>query len=196
MLGVHVTAKTLACFLTTPKIKKLLLTRQMLDEWKHSQVFSDRVRELGGDAELTHYTPSHGDWELYYGTYKWSHPVELVGSLHCTEEVMIVAMFKTLVDTRRLLVDERTAAVIRKQILADDAQALDSLVDPETAKRLEEDVIPDEGQHIRYGRVILERFATSKELQQMALHVRQQKMAALKVSHGDLVDRVLAHEQH
>ena len=94
----------------------------------------------------------------------------------------------------RLLVDERTAAVIREQILADDAQALDSLVDPETARRLEEDVIPDEGQHIRYGRVILERYATSAEVQQMALHVQHRKMAALQVSHGDLVDRVLAYD--
>src|SRR5207302_2772134 len=115
------------------------------------------------------------------GTYNWSHPVELVVSLQCTGEVMITEMFKTLVDPKRLLVDERTAAVIREQILADDAQPLDSLVDPETARRLEEDVIPDEGQHIRYGRVILERYAMSAEVQQMALHVQQRKMAALQV---------------
>ncbi len=194
MVGVHVSAKTLALLPDDAQDLKLLLTRQMLEEWKHSQVFSDRVRALGGDGELTHYTPSHGDWELYYGTYKWNHPVELVASLQCTGEVMITVMFKTMVDPKRLLVDERTAAVIRDQILADDAQALESLVDPETAKRLQEDVIPDEGQHIRYGRLILERVATSKELQHRALHVQQQKMTALEVSHGDLVDRVLAHE--
>ncbi len=194
MLGVHVPAKALVLLPDDAQDMKLLLTRQMLDEWKHSRVFSDRVRELGGDDELTHYTPTHGDWELYYGTYKWSHPVELMTSLNCTGEVMITAMFKVLANPRRLLVDERTAAVIRQQILADDAQALESLVDPETAKRLEEDVIPDEGQHIRFGRMILERFATSPELQHRALHVQQQKMAALKVSHGDLVDRVLARD--
>ena len=194
MVGVHVPAKTLALLPDDTQDLKLLLTRQMLEEWKHSQVFSDRVRALGGDGELTHYTPSHGDWELYYGTYKWDHPIELVAALQCTGEVMITTMFKVMVDPKRLLVDERTAAVIREQVLADDAQALESLVDPETAKRLEEDVIPDEGQHIRYGRVILERFATSPELQQMALHVQEQKMAALKISHGNLVDRVLARE--
>jgi hypothetical protein len=194
MIGVHVPAKALALLPDDAQDLKLLLTRQILEEWKHSQVFSSRVREMGGDDELTHYTPSHGDWELYYGTYKWSHPVELMTSLNCTGEVMITEMFKVMVDPRRLLVDERTAAVIREQILADDPQALDSLVDPETAKRLEEDVIPDEGQHIRFGRVILERYTTSEELQDMALHVQQQKMNALKVSHGDLVDRVLAHQ--
>ena len=193
MLGVHVPAKTLALLPDEAQDLKLLLTRQLLEEWKHSRVFAERVRELGGDDELTRYTPSHGDWELYYGTYNWGHPVELVTSLQCTGEVMITEMFKVLVDPRRLLVDERTAAVIREQVLADDPEALESLVDPETAKRLEDDVIPDEGQHIRFGRVILERFATTPELQQMALHVQQVKMDALQVSHEDLVDRVLAH---
>jgi hypothetical protein len=194
MLGVHVPAKALALLPDDAQDLKLLLTRQMLEEWKHSRVFSERVRALGGDDELTHYTASPGDWELYHGTYDWSHPVELVTSLNCTGEVMITTMFKVLVDPKRLLVDERTADVIREHILAEDEQALDSLVDAETAKRLEEDVIPDEGQHIRYGRVILERYATSAEVQRMALHAQQQKMTALKVSHGDLVDRVLAHE--
>ncbi|HTD45812.1 MAG TPA: hypothetical protein VK881_00945 [bacterium] len=194
MIGVHVPAKTLALLPDDAQDLKLLLTRQLLEEWKHSQVFAERVRALGGDGDLARYTPTPGDWELYYGTYNWSHPVELVVSLQCTGEVMITEMFKTLVDPKRLLVDERTAAVIREQILADDAQALDSLVDPETARRLEEDVIPDEGQHIRYGRVILERYAMSAEVQQMALHVQQRKMAALQVSHGDLVDRVLAYD--
>lgn len=194
MIGVHVPAKALILLPDDAQDLKLLLTRQMLDEWKHSQVFSTRVRELGGDDELAHYTPSLGDWELYHGTYNWSHPVELMTSLNCTGEVMITEMFKLLVNPRRLLVDDRTAAVIREQILADDPRALESLVDPETAKRLDEDVIPDEGQHIRFGRVILERYATSTELQDMALRVQQRKMAALKVSHGDLVDRVLARQ--
>ncbi len=40
--------------------------------------------------------------------------------------------------------------------------------------------------------MILDRFATSSELQQMALHAQPEKMATLRVSHGDLVDRVLA----
>jgi|GEM_PF-4183159 len=194
MVGVHVPAKALILLPDDAQDLKLLLTRQILEEWNHSRVFSERVRDLGGDGELTHYTPSRGDWELYYGTYNWNHPVGLMTSLNCTGEVMITHMFKVLVDPKRLLVDERTAAAIREQILADDAHALDSLVDPDTAKRLEEDVIPDEGQHIRYGRVLLERYATTQELQEMALHVQQMKMAALKVSHGTLVDRVLAQQ--
>jgi hypothetical protein len=194
MLGVHVPAKALVLLPDDAQDLKLILTRQILEEWKHSQVFSQRVRELGGDDELTHYTPSPADWELYHGTYDWTYPVELVTSLNCTGEVMITEMFKVLVNPKRLLVDERTAAVIREQVLADDEDALDSLVDAETAKRLEEDVIPDEGRHIRFGRMVLERFAASADVQQRARHVQQQKMAALKVSHGDLVDRVLASE--
>ena len=62
--------------------------------------------------------------------------MELVTSLNCTGEAMITTMFNVLVDPGRLLVDERTAAVIRDQVLVDDAQALESLVDSGTAKRL------------------------------------------------------------
>ncbi|HLW49305.1 MAG TPA: hypothetical protein VKW09_16285 [bacterium] len=61
-----------------------------------------------------------------------------------------------------------------------------------TAKHLEEDVIPDEGTHIRFGRVILERYCTTDDLQRRALHVQETKMAALRVSHEGLVTRVLA----
>jgi len=105
MLGVHVPAKALALLPDDAQDLKLLLTRQMLEERKHSRVFSERVRALGGDDELTHYTPSPGDWEVYHGTYDWNHPVELVTSLHCTGEVMITEMFKIVVDPKRLLVD-------------------------------------------------------------------------------------------
>ncbi len=194
MVGCHVTAKTIALLPDDAQDLKLLMTQQFLEEWKHSQIFADRVRALGGDADLRHYTPTAGDWELYNGTYKWDHAIELVTALQCTGEVMITHMFKVLVDPKRLLVDERTAAVIREQILKDDARGLESLVDAETARRLDEEVIPDEGHHIRFGRTILERYATTDAAQQMALNVQQQKMSTLKVSHGHLVDRVLSLE--
>jgi len=53
MLGVHVPAKTLTLLTDDAQDLKLLLTRQLLEEWKHSRVFAERVRELGGDDELT-----------------------------------------------------------------------------------------------------------------------------------------------
>ena len=51
MLGVHVPAKALALLPDDAQDLKLLLTRQILEEWKHSRVFSERVRALGGDAD-------------------------------------------------------------------------------------------------------------------------------------------------
>jgi len=194
MVGVHVTAKTLALLPDADQDLKLMLTTQIVEEWKHSQIFAERARALGGDGDLKHYAPTPGDWELYHWTYRWTHPVELATALQCTGEVMITTMFRLLVDPRRVLLDGETAEAIRSQILRDDDQALQSLVDPETARSLREEVIPDEGQHIRFGRLILERHATTDALQQMALRVQQEKMAALRTSHGQLVDRVLSLE--
>lgn len=194
MVGVHVTAKTLALLPDEDQDLKLLLTTQILEEWKHSQIFAERARALGGDGELRRYAPTPGDWELYHWTYRWNHPVELVTALQCTGEVMITTVFRLLADPRRVLLDEGTVEAIRSQILHEEGDALQPLVDAETARRLSDEVIPDEGQHIRFGRLILERHATTDELQQMALRVQQEKMAALRVSHGQLVDRVLSLE--
>ncbi len=194
MVGCHPTAKALSLLPDEAQDLKLLLTQQILEEWRHHQIFSERARALGGDGDLKNYAPTPGDWELYYGTYNWSHPIELVTSLNCTGEVMITTLFRVLVDPKRLLLDEQTAAVIRAQMLEDEPGGVEGLVDPGTARALSEEVIPDEGRHIRLGRLILERYATSDEVQQMALGVQQQKMASLKVSHGHLVDRVLARE--
>ena len=122
MVGCHVTAKTIALLPNDAQDLKLLMTQQFLEEWKHSQIFAERVRALGGDAELRNYTPTAGDWELYNWTYNWNHPVELVTALQCTGEVMITEMFKMLVNPKRLLVDEGTAATIREHILKDPPQ--------------------------------------------------------------------------
>ncbi len=194
MLGVHPPAKTMTLLPDDAQDLKLLLTRQIMDEWKHHRIFAERVRALGGDDDVTHYQPTDADWKLYHDTYDWNHPVELMTSLNCTGEVMITEMFKLIADPKRLLLDERTAEVIRAEILADDPLALESLVDPETARRLEEDVIPDEGTHIRFGRVIIERYATTDELQERARRVQEVKIGALKLSHKSMVDRVLAHQ--
>lgn len=192
MLGVHVPAKAMTLLPDDAQDLKLLLARQIQDEWKHSQIFAERVRALGGDDDLGRFAPSDTDWKLYHDTYDWPHPVELVTSLNCTGEVLITEMFRIVVDPARLLVDERTAEVIRDEILADEPSALESLVDPVTARRLEEDVIPDEGTHIRFGRMIMERYCTTDELQRRALRVQEIKMDALKASHAGLVNRVLA----
>lgn len=192
MLGVHVPAKAMTLLPDDAQDLKLLLARQIQDEWKHSGIFAERVRAFGGDDDLTRFVPSKTDWKLYHDTYDWQHPIELVTSLNCTGEVMITEMFKIIVDPSRAVVDERTAAVIRDEILADEPDGIPSLVDCVTAKHLAEDVIPDEGTHIRFGRVILERYCTSDELQRRARHVQETKMAALRLSHEGLVTRVLA----
>jgi len=191
MVGCHVPAKMLSLLPDEAQDLKFLLTTQILDEWKHYQVFSQRVKELGGDGELARYQPSEGDWELYYGTYRWEHPVELATSLNCTGEVMLTVLFKTLVDPQHLLVDQETAQVIREQILQDEPLPSEGLLDAETARLLKEEVIPDEGRHIRIGRLILERYAITGELQERALRAQASKMGSLQVSHGQLVSSVL-----
>jgi hypothetical protein len=58
MVGCHVPAKVLALLPDDAQDLKLLLTTPILDEWKHSEVFVDRVRALGGDADLKNYAPT------------------------------------------------------------------------------------------------------------------------------------------
>jgi hypothetical protein len=111
---------------------------------------------------------------------------------YCTGEVMITETFKIIVYPARAVMDVCTTQVIR-EILADEPGGAPSLVNPVTAKRLREAVIPDESTHNRFGRVILERYCTTDDLQRRALHVQDTKMAALRLSPGGLVTRALAH---
>ena len=59
-----------------------------------------------------------------------------------------------------------------------------SVLDAETADQLRADVIPDEGRHVKIGRLVLQEFATSDAVRDRCLQVQRAKLDALRVSHG------------
>jgi hypothetical protein len=171
---------------------KHLLGTQIEDEMRHSRVFSGRVSELGGDGELANYAPTEEDWGLVKATLDFDNPAELVTSLNCSGEVIVQQTFMRLVE-RKLgkpgIVDDETAEVIEHEVLYDDEdeELIPPVVDEQTAEELRQNVIPDEGRHVKIGRLVLQEFAITDGMRERCREVQDSKFAALDASHGRAV---------
>jgi len=189
VLGVEGPARLIALIPHELIPLKHMLGSQVADEMRHSSVFSGRVAALGGDGELGNYPPTEEDWQLVRATLDFDDPAELVTSLNCTGEVILQQTFMRLVE-RRIgqpgIVDDETAEMIERECLYDDDGEGDLIpvVDEETAKQLRKDVIPDEGRHVKFGRLVLQEFATTEEIRRRCREVQDRKFAALDASHG------------
>lgn len=189
MLGVQGPAKLMTLMPDEHLPIKRLLASQIVDEMRHSSVFSGRVDALGGDGELTNYEPTPEDWKLVKATLGFDHPAELVTSLNCTGEVILQQTFMRIVE-RKVgqpgIVDDETAELMEREVIYDDDEEdeVPPLVDEETAEALRQNVIPDEGRHVKFGRLVLQEFATTEEVRKTCREVQDQKFAALDLSHG------------
>lgn len=190
MLGCQGPAKLMILLPDEHVDLKYLLTHQVADELRHSNVFAARVTALGGEGRITHYTPNEEDWQLFYATVHFDDPAELVTSLNCTGEVVLQQSLIRIAERkggRPAIVDDETADVIEAEMIYDedeDSDQLGSVVDAETAAELERDVIPDEGRHVKIGRLVLERFATTDEVRERCRAIQDRKFAALDAAHG------------
>jgi hypothetical protein len=188
MLGCQAPAKLMTLIPDEHVDLKYLLAGQVADEMGHSQTFKARVEQLGGDGNLLHYEPTEEDWQLYYSTVDFDDPAELVSSLNCTGEVVLQQTLKRLAERRKgqpAVFDDETADIIEREIVYEvEDEELSSVVDEETARALQENVIPDEGEHVKIGRLILERFATTTEIQARCEEIQKRKFEALTASHG------------
>jgi hypothetical protein len=191
-VGVHVPAKTLALLDDAHQDLKLLLSTQIADEWKHAQVFSRRAFELGGDGDLAHYEPTAADWEMYRSTYNWDYPEQLAASLNVTGEVWLTLLYQMLTDYRGPRVDPETAQAIRQEVLAEPTYEQGCVIDDRTAALMRADVIPDEGRHVRIGRLVIERVATTPEAQARVRAAVERKRQGLMASHKGLVANALS----
>lgn len=117
------------------------LADQIREEVKHSKLFARRVEELGGNPNILEHTPNDIDVELLGCVADHEHIVPMAASLQCTGEVTLATLFTKYIESGVL--DERTERYFRK------AEA-------------------DEGGHINNGKKILERFATTEDLQRQA----------------------------
>ena len=172
---------------------KHLLGSQIVDEMRHSRVFSTRVAELGGDGDLASYEPTQEDWGLVKATLDFDNPAEHVTSLNCSGEVILQQTFIRLVE-RKLgspgIVDDETAELMEKELIYDDDdddELIPSVVDERTAEEMRKNVIPDEGRHVKFGRLVLQEFAITEEMRQRCREVQDRKFAALDSSHGRTV---------
>lgn len=189
MLGVQGPAKLMTLISEDHVDLKHLLGSQIVDEMRHSATFSERVKALGGDGDLTSYEPTPEDWKLYYATTGFDDPAEFVTSLNCCGEVILQHTFKKITERRNgsaAVFDDVTADLVRREMV-DDYDEVPPVVDEETAAVLRENVIPDEGRHVKIGRAILSRFAVTEDVQRRCLEVHQRKLEALDAAHSRTV---------
>ena len=190
MLGVQGPAKLVTLIGNTDHIAvRYLLGTQMVDEMRHSDTFKARIQALGGDGELANYEPTPEDIRLVEATLDFDDPAELVTSLNCTGEVILQQTFIRITERKlgSAIVDDDTADILEKEVIYDedpDADEVIPLVDVQTAEQLRADVIPDEGRHVKIGRLVLQEYALTDEIRARCREVQDRKFEALDLSHG------------
>lgn len=138
---------------TTPEVDaKMCLALQCGDEMKHYGLISKRLAELGED--LAGFDPlADGHSPLY----------QYLRGLRTTVERIAGGPFAS----------EAIAQVRNRQFVA----FCRSAGDDETARLYEDIIQPEEGHHHRLGREILEKYAVSTELQELALAATRNTLA-------------------
>jgi hypothetical protein len=156
---------------TTPEVDvKLALARQVGDEAKHYRAIEDHLRRTG--ADLTGFNPA-GDG---YGPM-----FQLLAGFNTTVERIGAAQF-----TRESLALKKNEQFI---------EFCEAAGDRETAKLYREQIQPDEEWHVQLGRTVLERYATTPDLQtkarkaveavlDLAVRIQNKQLKELKVSHA------------
>jgi 1,2-phenylacetyl-CoA epoxidase catalytic subunit len=156
---------------TTPEVDvKLALARQVGDEAKHYRFIEDHLRGMGVD--LAAFNPSEGGYGPMF---------QLLAGFETTVERIGAAQF-----TRESLALKKNEQFI---------EFCDAAGDHETAKLYREQIQPDEQWHVQLGRSVLERYATTPELQmkarkaveavlELAVRVQNKQFKELKLSHA------------
>ncbi len=132
-----------------------LLTEQLTEEYHHSKVFSDILKEMGEDPDITHFETRPEYHNVVHHTLDFDTPWEIAASLQVTGEVMLISILKWL----------------------------QGLVEPRISDIIENEVLIHEGKHVRFGRMILERFATTEERQRRVVEISETKFESLCTAH-------------
>jgi hypothetical protein len=155
-LGVLPPSKQLIMIPDTEADLKVLITRQLCEEFLHCRVLSDRLEEMGANGNLTDYQPFQEDLDMYRLTYDYQTPWEIAASLQVFGETILITSQKWMIE----VLDPRSAEIMRDQILV------------------------HEGTHVRNGRLVLERFATTDEIQRRVEEIGEQKFEQIRKSYG------------
>src|SRR5207247_3510712 len=126
---------------TTPEIEvKLALARQAGDEAKHYRLIEDHLTKMG--ADLAGFNPSADGYGPMF---------QLLAGFKTTVERIGAAQF-----TRESLALKKNEQFI---------EFCDAAGDKATATLYRENIQPDEEWHVRLGRMVLEKYAVTSELQ-------------------------------
>ena len=130
---------------------KLLLARQLAEELLHWKVCAERAAELGGNADLAAYKPLPQDIQMYENTFMPEF-WQIATSLQIFGETILIHTFRKMVE----VLDERSAAVVRDEMLV------------------------HEGTHVRNGRLMIERHATTDKMQDAIRKIGQVKCDSIR----------------
>ena len=156
---------------TTPEIDvKLALARQVGDESKHYRLIEEHLQKMG--VNLTDFNPTaEGFGPMFQLLAGFKTTVERIGAAQFTRESLALKKNEQFIDYCEAAGDRTTANLYREQIQ------------------------PDEQWHVHLGRTVLEKYATSLELQAMArnaveavlnlaVKIQNKQVTELKVSHA------------
>ena len=155
-LGVLPPSKQLIMIPDSEVELKVLITRQLCEEFLHYRVLSERLEEMGANGSLSAYEPLPQDLDMYRLTFEYQTPWEIAASLQVFGETILITSQKWMID----VVDERSAKIMQDEILV------------------------HEGTHIRNGRLVLERYATTEDIQRRVEEIGDIKYQQICKSYG------------
>lgn len=155
---------------TTPEVDvKLALARQVGDEAKHYRAIEDHLRRTG--ADLTGFNPAAGGYGPMF---------QLLAGFNTTVERIGAAQF-----TRESLALKKNEQFI---------EFCEAAGDHETAKLYREQIQHDEEWHVQLGRIVLDRYATTPDLQMKARKAVEEVLAlAVRLQNKQLKELKLSH---
>ena len=155
---------------TTPEVDvKLALARQVGDEAKHYRFIEDHLRHMG--ADLADFNPTAEGYGPMF---------QLLAGFNTTVERIGAAQF-----TRESLALKKNEQFI---------EYCEAAGDLETAKLYRDQIQPDEEWHVQLGRSVLERYATTSDLQAKARHAVEAVLdLAVRIQNRQLKDLKISH---
>src|SRR5262245_13987956 len=156
---------------TTPEIEvKLALARQVGDEAKHYRLIEEHLQKMGVD--LRDFNPcAEGYGPMFQLLAGFKTTVERIGAAQFTRESLALKKNEQFIEFCETAGDHLTAKLYRDQIQ------------------------PDEQWHVHLGRTVLEKYATTPQLQELArqaveavldlaVKIQNKQFKEMKVSHA------------
>jgi hypothetical protein len=142
---------------------KLRLSRQIVDEVRHHDVFSNLVRARRGQWRLTSFVPPHALLRMHSEQLSTHSAAELAAANQYSGEIVLSVQSRTEENVLRMLLDEPTIEAI-------------------------EDIEADEPAHIAIGRDLIQKHALSPDLRRRMADAQERFLEALISQHSSEIE--------